>query len=89
MTTTNYVEISFRITKENQFNRVKAYNLPDYLDIVLDDSVYYVQRCIDIGNNRNQNSRYLSKKCNIDPTKNVGLDGDVEKIFSVNGWSQH
>ena len=37
--TTNYVEISFRITKDNQFNRVKAYNLPDLLDIVLDDSV--------------------------------------------------
>ena len=41
-----------------------------------------MQRCIDIGNNRvsqirNQNSRYLSKKCNIDPPKIVALDGDV------------
>ena len=85
--TTNYVEISFRITKDNQFNRVKAYNLPDLLDIVLDDSVYYVER-IDIGNNRvsqirNQNSRYLSKKCNIDPTKIVALDGDVPNSYLV------
>ena len=29
--TTNYVEISFRLTKDNQFNRVKAYNLPGLL----------------------------------------------------------
>ena len=69
--TTNYVEASFRITKENQFNRIKAYNFPDLLDIILDDSAYYVHRCIDIGNNRisqfqNQKSRYLSKHCHID-----------------------
>ena len=88
MNTTNYVEISFRITKGNQFNRVKAYNLPDSLDIVLDDSVCHVQRCIDIGNNRvsqirNQNSRYLSNKCNIDPTKIVALDGDVPNSYLV------
>ena len=43
----------------------------DLLDIVLDDSEYYVQRCIDIGNNRicklvNQKSRYLYTKTNID-----------------------
>ena len=86
MNTTNYVKISFRITKDNQFNRIKAYNLPDFLDIVLDDSVYYVQRCI--GNNRvsqirNHNSRYLSKKCNIDPTKIVTFDVDVPNSYLV------
>ena len=85
--TTNHGEISFRVTKDNQFNRVKAYNLPDFLDIVLDDSVYYVQR-IDMVNNRvsqiqNQNSRYLSKKCNIDPTKIVASDGDVPNSYLV------
>ena len=42
--TTNYVEVSFRLTKENQFNRVKAYNFPDLLDIILDDSIYYINR---------------------------------------------
>ena len=65
--TSNYAEVSFRLTKENQFNRVKAYNLPDLLDIILDDSVYYVNRCIDVGNNRTsqfqyQKSRYMPKK---------------------------
>ena len=38
--TTNYIEVSFRITKGNQFNRVEAYNLADLLDIVLDNSIY-------------------------------------------------
>ena len=85
--TTDYVEICFRITKDNQFNRFKAYNLPDFLDIVLDDSVYYAQR-IDMGNNRvsqirNQNSRYLSKKCDIDPTKIAALDDDVPNSYLV------
>ena len=67
----------------------KVTNLIAYFfDIVLDASVYYVQRCIDIGNNRvsqirNQNSRYLSKKCNIDPTKIVALDGDVPNSYLV------
>ena len=42
--TTNYVEVSFRLTKDSQFNCVRAYNLPDLLDIVLDDSVYYATR---------------------------------------------
>ena len=50
--TTNYVEVSFRLTKDSQFSRVRAYNLPDLLDIVLDDSVYYATRFLDIGNNR-------------------------------------
>ena len=42
--TTNYVEVSFRLTNENQFNRVKAYNFPDLLDIILNDSIYYINR---------------------------------------------
>ena len=86
--TTNYVEISFRITKDNQFNRVKAYNLPDLLDIVLDDSIYYVQGCIAIGNNRisqlqNQRSPYLSKKRKIDRSKIVVLNNGVPNSYLV------
>ena len=55
---------------------------------MLDDSAYYVQLCIDIGNNRvsqirNQNSRYFPKKCNIDPIKIVALDGDVPNSYLV------
>ena len=65
--TTNYVESSFRLTKENQFHRIRAYNLPDLLETILDDSDYYVQRCVDVGNNRtsklvNQKSKYLFSK---------------------------
>ena len=46
--TTNYVESSFRWTKEQQFNRHRAYNL---LHIVMDDCQYHARRCIDVGNN--------------------------------------
>ena len=83
---TNYVAISFRIAKDNQFNRVKAYNLLDLLDIVLDNSINYVQRCIDIGNNRisqlqNQRSRHLSKKCKIDRNKIAVLHNGVPNSY--------
>lgn len=76
--TSNYVEISFRLTKDGQFNRTKAYNLPDLLDIILDDSVYYKKRLLDIGNNRlgafkSAKSRYLAMKNNI----------EADKIFDI------
>ena len=48
--TSNYIEASFRITKDGQFNRTKAFNLVDLLDILLDDSVYYKKRLLDVGN---------------------------------------
>ena len=53
------------MTKDGQFNRTKAYNLPDLLDILLDDSVYYKKRLLDIGNGRleafKNKSKYLVK----------------------------
>ena len=69
--TSNYIEASFRITKDRQFNRTKAFNLVELLDIVLDDSVYYRKRLLDIGNNRlgafkNTKSRYnIKNTCKI------------------------
>ena len=78
--TTNYVESSFRWTKEWQFNRHRAYNLLDLLHIVMDDSQYQARKCIDMANNvltsrlKNRKSRYLSKKTNIDHTKIVKID---------------
>ena len=84
--TTNYVESSFRWTKESQFNRHRAYNLLDLLRIVMDDSQYHARRCIDMANNvltsrlKNQKSRYLAKKSSIDPTKIVRID---DSSFSV------
>lgn len=81
---TNYVESSFRETKENQFNRHRAFNLVDLVQIVCDDSKHYATKCIDIANNlltsrlRNQKSRFLvnrgkfgKRKVNIDPRKIV------------------
>ena len=64
--TSNYIEASFRITKDRQFNRTKAFDLVELLDVVLDDSVYYRKRLLDIGNNRlgafkNSKSRYNIK----------------------------
>ena len=64
--TSNYVEASFRITKDGQFNRTKAFNLVDLLEILLDDSIYYRKRLLDIGNGRmgaftNSKSRYVLK----------------------------
>ena len=63
--TSNYVEYSFRMTKDIQFNRLKAYNLADLVDICMDDSKLYSRRCIDVSHNRNyhlftnQKSRYI------------------------------
>jgi hypothetical protein len=63
----NFVEASFRITKDGLFNRTKAFNLADSLEILLDESVYYKKRLLDIGNGRtyafrNSKSRYLLKR---------------------------
>ena len=51
--TTNYVEYSFRVTKDIQFSRLKAYNLVDLVDICLDDSKLNSRRCVDVSHNRN------------------------------------
>ena len=63
--TSNYIEASFRLTKDGQFNRTKAYNLPDLLANLLDDSVYYRKRLLDIGYGRMEafknKSRYIIK----------------------------
>ena len=73
--TTNYVESSFRWTKESQFNRHRAYNLLDLLKIVMDDSQYHARRCIDMANNTltsrliNQKSTYVTQKSSIDVLK--------------------
>ena len=70
--TTNCVEYSFRMTKDIQFSRLKAYNIMDLVDICLDDSKLYSRKCIDVSHNRNyhlftnQISKYLDKNNNID-----------------------
>ena len=86
--TTSYAEVSFRITKENRFNRIKAYNLADLLTMVLDDSEHYVQRCIDIGNNRlselkNQKSRYFHRTTSINSDAIVATEDGLPNSYIV------
>ena len=77
--TTNFVEYSFRMTKDIQFSRLKAYNLTDLVDICLDDSRLYTRRCVDVGHNRNyhlftnQKSRYIFKDTDIDTLQIIQL----------------
>ena len=71
--TTNLVETSFRREKDTVFNRHRAYNLTDMVQIVVDSSEGYSMRCVDAANQtlhqrlKNQNSQYLIKKTKIDP----------------------
>ena len=39
--TNNYVETSFRETKDNQFDRIKCFNLPELLSVLMDHSTSY------------------------------------------------
>ena len=72
--TNNLVESSFRYTKDIKFNRLKAFNLTEMLQIVLDNSEWYVNKVVDAANNRiaswlkNCNSRFSIKRPNIDPS---------------------
>ena len=86
--TSNYIEASFRLTKDGQFNRTKAFNLSDLLDVVLDDSVYYKKRLLDIGNGRmgaftNSKSRYVLKMVNIQEDQIIKLGGFKFLVGSV------
>ena len=80
--TTNLAEVSFRLTKDVRFNRLKAHNVVDFLEIVLDKSDYYMNRCVDAATNtlnaslKNQQSRYLPKESSIDSSKIIELDSE-------------
>ena len=70
--TNNYVESSFRETKDNQFDRTKCFNLPDLLSTLLDHSEYYKMKLADLGNkrtanykNNNMKHKYVIKETNI------------------------
>ena len=97
--TTNFAEVSFRLTKDLKFNRHRAHNLLDFLSIVMDKSSYYQMRCVDAANNtltsrlKNQKSAYLPSSSSIDPSQIVQIDADnflvpseskVDKFYDVN-----
>ena len=65
--TNSYCEASMKTTKENQFGRVRTFNLPEMLQVICDDSAIYVTTMIDIGNGRDTalkqaKSKYLGKE---------------------------
>ena len=70
--TNNYVESSFRETKDNKFDRVKCFNLPELLSILMDHSASYKTKLADIGNNRVSNYRY-------NKSRYVGGKGEIKK----------
>ena len=64
--TNNYCETSMKTTKEVQFGRVRTFNLPELLQVICDDSAYYKNKLINIGNNRDtvlkqSKSKYIGK----------------------------
>ena len=88
--TTNYVEYSFRMTKDVQFSRLRAYNLVDLLSVCLDDSKFYTRRCTDVSHNRNyhlftnQKSKYLFKTTKLDFSKIIQLSRSEYLVPSEN-----
>ena len=67
--TNNYVESSFRETKDNQFERTKCFNLPDLLRTLMDHSESYKTKLADLGNNRIANYKYNKSKHILQETK--------------------
>ena len=69
------------MTKDHKFNRTRAFNQRELLEIEADDSSYYAQRCIDVASNTltsrlvNQRSRFLNRKAiAIDPKQIIRED---------------
>ena len=66
--TSNVVERAFGVTKDCQFGRVKAYNITELLDILLDDHTNYVLRLTDLGNgilSAFKHSKYVAKETSL------------------------
>ena len=97
--TSNIVERSFRVEKDNVFNRTKAYNVVEVLDIKLDDHEHYRRRLINLGNGNIQQfktSKYKAKKTSIKKSQIQDLgDGlfavqsqsDSDIWYTTNLWS--
>ena len=89
--TTNYVESSFRVLKDREFNRTKCYNLPDLVQHMLQDkSSHYVKKLTDFGNGifsaTNRNSQYNSSGVLI--SKDDIIEVYTNKVFYVKSQSQ-
>lgn len=60
--TNNYVETSFRETKDNQFDITKCFNLPDLLSKLLSESAIYKTKLAELGHNRTAHYKYNKSK---------------------------
>ena len=74
-------------TKDGEFNRTKVFNLADLLEIVLDDSVYYKKRLLDVGNGRmgafrNTKSGYILKKENTITENHIVELGELKFLVA-------
>ena len=70
-----------KTTKEQQFGRVRTFNLPELLSVICDDSKIFQKKLIDIGHNRDtaqkqSKSKYLGKKSNISKELIVDIGGE-------------
>ena len=85
--TNNYCEASMKTTKENQFGRVRTFNLPELLQVICDDSSVYVTKLIDIGNGRDTvlkqtKSKYLGRESKITEDQIVDLGENTYLVES-------
>lgn len=67
--TNAYAEVSMKVTKETQFGRMKTRNLAELLSKICDNSAIYVNKMIEVGNDRNNlkraKSKYIGPKSNL------------------------
>ena len=85
--TNNYCEASMKTTKENQFGRVRTFNLAELLQVICDDSTLYVTKLVDIGNGRDTvikqaKSKYLGKDSKITEDEIVDLGDNAYLVES-------
>ena len=78
-----------KTTKENQFGRVRTFNLAELLQVICDDSALYVTKLVDIGNGRDTvikqaKSKYLGKDSKITEDEIVDLGDNVYLVESEN-----
>ena len=76
-----------KTTKENQFGRVRTFNLPELLQVICDDSSVYVTKLIDIGNGRDTvlkqaKSKYLGRESKITEDQIVDLGENTYLVES-------
>ena len=75
--TNNYVESGFRIIKDNVFQRLKAYNLTQLTDFIVQRwSAHYIRKLLDISNNRYKPYQYT---LNSFPATSIPAE-DVELV---------